>query len=113
MKTKQIRLRCWIEIDGEKFFGPGPAELLEGIEREGSLAKAAKQMGMSYKKAWDIVDHLNSQSKNKFVESHKGGEKGGRAELTEQGKAFVTQYRSLEKKLNAIISKEDKLLKLL
>ena len=113
MKKKQIRLRCWIEIEGVKFFGPGPAELLEGIERGGSLAKAAKEMGMSYKKAWDIVDSLNSQSKNKFVESHKGGEKGGRAELTDYGKKFVLQYRNLEKKLNAIISKENKLLKLL
>jgi len=110
---REIRFRCWIEIDGVKFFGPGPAELLEGIEREGSLAQAAKQMGMSYKKAWDIVDRLNTQSKNKFVESHKGGDKGGRAELTAHGRKFVTHYRSLEKKLNAIVSKEDKLLKLL
>ncbi len=113
MKQKQIRLRCWIEIDGEKFFGPGPAELLEGIEREGSLSRAAKEMGMSYKKAWDIVLALNSQSKNKFVESYKGGEKGGRAELTGHGKTFLSQYRSLEKKLNAVVSKEDKLLKML
>ncbi len=113
MKKKEIRLRCWIEIDGVKFFGPGPAELLEGIEREGSLAQAAKQMGMSYKKAWDIIDRLNAQSKNKFVESFKGGETGGRAELTKQGKKFVALYRSLEKKLNAVISKENKLLKLL
>ncbi len=113
MKKKEIRLRCWIEIDGVKFFGPGPAELLEHIEREGSLAQAAKQMGMSYKKAWDIIDRLNAQSKNKFVESYKGGETGGRAELTKQGKTFVALYRSLEKKLNAVISKENKLLKLL
>lgn len=113
MTKKQIRLRCWIEFGGVKFFGPGPAELLEGIEQEGSLAKSAMNMGMSYKKAWDILDNLNRMSKNKFVESHKGGGKGGRTELTKHGKTFLRQYRSLEKKLQTIISKEAKLLKLL
>ncbi len=113
MKRKQIRLRCWVELDGLKFFGPGPAELLEGIKREGSLAKSAKQMGMSYKKAWDIVQSLNKLTKNKFVESHKGGEEGGRTVLTRHGKNFVSQYRILEKKLNGIVAKEDNLLKLL
>jgi molybdate transport system regulatory protein len=113
MKKKEIRIRCWIEIDGIKFFGPGPAELLEGIQREGSLSQAAKQMGMSYKKAWDIVDDLNARSKVKFVQSFKGGKKGGRAELTEQGQKFVAQYRSLERKIGAVVEKEDSLLKLI
>jgi molybdate transport system regulatory protein len=47
----EIRVRCWIDINGEKFFGPGRAELLELIGDTGSIAKAAKSMGMSYKKA--------------------------------------------------------------
>ena len=59
-KGKQLRVRCWIDIDGERFFGPGRAELLELIHETGSISKAAKAMGMSYKKAWAMVDGLNS-----------------------------------------------------
>jgi len=110
---KELRLRCWINIDGEKFFGPGPAELLGFIEQEGSIAKAAKQMGMSYKKAWDIVENLNAHGKKPYVVSHKGGEKGGGAELTETGKAVLIRYRKLAGKLNTIIEKETELLKLI
>jgi molybdate transport system regulatory protein len=110
MKTKEIRIRCWIEVNGLKFFGPGPAELLEGIQREGSIAQAAKEMGMSYKKAWDIIDRLNANSKTKFVRSFKGGDKGGRAEVTDHGKKMTARYRKLTEKLNSVLKKEAKLL---
>ncbi len=110
MEGKEIRLRCWIEIEGKKFFGPGPAQLLELIQQEGSIAKAAKIMGMSYKKAWDIVSDLNSRGKNPFVISRKGGEKGGGAELTETGKEVVKRYKELVDSLNAVLTQNKKLL---
>lgn len=113
MRKKEIRFRCWIDIDGTKFFGPGPAELLELIGEEGSIAKAAKKMGMSYKKAWDIIDELNTRGKKPFVVSRKGGESGGGAELTETGKKVVARYRALTAKLRAIIEKDSVLLKLI
>lgn len=112
MKKKEIRFRCWIDLDGEKIFGPGPAQLLELIESEGSLANAARQMGMSYKKAWDIIDDLNARGRKPFVASRKGGEKGGGAELTETGRQVVSRYRALTKKLSAIVSKDTELLRL-
>jgi len=113
MKKKEIRVRCWIDVDGVKFFGPGPAELLEHIEQEGSIAKAAKKMGMSYKKAWDLVAELNTKSKSPFVISRKGGEKGGGAELTSTGKKVVLKYRALTAKLMAIIDKNADILNLI
>jgi molybdate transport system regulatory protein len=70
---KQIRVRCWIDIDGEKFFGPGPAELLQYVAETGSISKAAQAMGMSYKKAWEMVTNLNTKGNKPFVISHKGG----------------------------------------
>ena len=51
-KSIRIRVRCWVEVDGVKFFGPGPADLLQRIIDFGSITKAAKSMGMSYKKPW-------------------------------------------------------------
>lgn len=113
MEGKQIRVRCWIEIDGEKFFGPGPVQLLELIEELGSIAKAAKAMGMSYKKAWDIVTDLNTRGQSPYVVSRKGGEKGGGAEVTEAGKAVIASYRSLVGKLNSIIGADSELLNIL
>lgn len=113
MRKKEIRLRCWINIDGVKFFGPGPAELLEWIDDVGSIAEAAKKMGMSYKKAWDMVDDLNTRGRKPFVISRKGGEKGGGAVLTETGKKVVSRYRNLTGKLNAIVEKDIEILKLI
>lgn len=109
---KEIRFQCWIDMDGEKFFGPGPARLLELIEQVGSITQAAKQMGMSYKKAWAMVDHLNTKGQKPFVISRKGGEKGGGADLTGNGKKVLLRYRRLMGKLNALVQKESMLLKL-
>jgi molybdate transport system regulatory protein len=80
---KEIRVRCWIDLDGEKFFGPGQAELLELIQESGSIAQAARQMGMSYKKAWVMVDEMNTRGRKPFVVTQKGGQQGGDAEVTE------------------------------
>ncbi|UZD23449.1 winged helix-turn-helix domain-containing protein [Algoriphagus halophytocola] len=111
MENKEVRLRVWIEIDGSKFFGPGPAQLLELIAEEGSLAKAAKTMGMSYKKAWDIVSDLNTRGKEPYVISHKGGEKGGGAAVTTHGESVLKQYRQFTEKLYALKESETDLLK--
>jgi len=103
---KEIRYRCWVEVDGEKFFGPGPAQLLLLIEQEGAVAKAAKKMGMSYKKAWELVNRLNSKSRQPFVVLQKGGEKGGGATLTPTGREFLAHYQQLCRKLQAVVDAE-------
>jgi molybdate transport system regulatory protein len=110
MKKKQIRVRCWVEIDGERFFGPGPAELLGHIEQMGSITQAAKKMGMSYKKAWDIVENLNTHSRTKLVVSQKGGRHGGSAEVTDHGKKLVANYRRLTTKLNRVLERNKSLI---
>lgn len=107
MKKKSIRLKCWIELENEKFFGPGPAQLLELIDEEGSIAKAAKRMKMSYKKAWDIIDDLNHRGQKPYVISRKGGEKGGGAKITENARTLVLQYRKLMSKLNSVVDKDE------
>lgn len=113
MSNKELRFRCWIEVDGTKIFGPGPAQLLELIDQEGSIAKAAKSMGMSYKKAWDLISDLNVRGTHPYVISHKGGEKGGGAELTEHGRIFLEKYREILMKMDSLISSESDLLDLL
>ncbi len=72
-KQIEIRLRHWVYVDNTKFFGPGRLELLHHIEATGSIAQAAKAMGLSYKKAWTMIDSLNSLGHPPYVVTQKGG----------------------------------------
>ena len=110
-RKKEIRVRCWVDIDGEKFFGPGRAELLQLIDETGSISQAAKSMGMSYKKAWAMIDEMNTMASKPYVIPQKGGEKGGGTQLTETGKKAVEAYYKLMDQFNAIVNKEKELLR--
>jgi molybdate transport system regulatory protein len=113
MKKKELRIRCWIDIDGVRFFGPGRAELLTLIDESGSIVKAAKAMGMSYKKAWDMVDEMNTHGKKPLVIARKGGDKGGGTELTDTGRKMIARYNKLMDKLNNVIEKNVDILTLI
>ena len=110
---KEIILRCWIDIGDKKFFGPGRAELLELIGEEGSISKAAKKMGMSYKKAWDMVERMNTTGSKPYLTVHKGGKKGGGAELTPIGKKVLAAYRKLTARIDKVVEGDKELLKLI
>jgi len=71
----KVNGKLWLESEGERFFGPGPLELLEQIEETGSISNAAKAMNMSYKKAWELINHLNAQTNFPIVVPQAGGEK--------------------------------------
>lgn len=111
-KKVEMRFRVWVDIDGERFFGPGRAELLQLIEETGSISKAAKHMGMSYKKAWEMIDHMNANAHRPYVIAQKGGQRGGGTELTKTGKEVVRRYEKIMSKINRVIEKEKAFLKL-
>jgi molybdate transport system regulatory protein len=112
-KDIQLHLRHWVYVDGVKFFGPGRLELLEGIESTGSIVKAAKAMGMSYKKAWAMVDSLNTHGKQPYVITQTGGQQGGGAQLTETAKKVMLNYRRLNEKLEKVLQEENDLVNLI
>jgi molybdate transport system regulatory protein len=111
MIEKKIRVRCWVDIGGVKHFGPGPAELLELIDVSGSISKAARTMGMSYKKAWDIIEKMNARGKSPYVLARKGGKEGGGTALTPTGRKVVKSFRKLNQKIQNVVEKETELLK--
>lgn len=82
--------------------GPGKADLLEAIDRCGSISAATKKMGMSYRRAWELVDVMNKCFKQPLVSSSPGGPHGGGAQLTEFGYLILQTYRNLVAK--AVIS---------
>ncbi|NDP27925.1 MAG: LysR family transcriptional regulator [Flavobacterium sp.] len=110
---KQLKFKCWIEEDGEKYYGPGPHELLKQIQKEGSLSKAAEQMHMSYKKAWAVVQRLNQFSEKALVILKKGGQHGGGAEVSLYALEIMKEYENLQLKVGQLIIQEKKLLKVL
>jgi len=94
MPEPDFRLRVLFGPD--LMMGPGKAELLERIARTGSIAAAGREMGMSYKRAWQLVETMNGMFRTPVVESSRGGSKGGGASLTETGREVVSAYRDFE-----------------
>ncbi|CAG5074653.1 hypothetical protein DYBT9623_05340 [Dyadobacter sp. CECT 9623] len=98
-RKTEIRIRHWVFIEETKFFGPGRYELLEHIAETGSIAKAATAMGLSYKKAWAMVDAMNTLGTSPYVLTQKGGTHGGGAIITETGKQVMEAYKRRTKNL--------------
>lgn len=90
------RLRLRLLFGDDLMLGPGKADLLEGIRDTGSIAAAGRAMSMSYKRAWTLVDQMNSAFRKPLVDSARGGAKGGGARLTEAGEQVLEHYRKLE-----------------
>ncbi len=99
-----IQLR--VMIGPEVRFGPGKANLLQGIKETGSIAAAGRRMGMSYKRAWYLVDAMNNHFSIPFVESTKGGSAGGGAKLTPLGENVLTSYRTMQLLTAAAVAHE-------
>ena len=93
-RTLGARLRIVLEPDIA--IGPGKADLLEGIRNTGSIAAAGRRLGMSYKRAWLLVETMNRCFKRPLVEASKGGRAGGGAMLTELGEEVLARYRRME-----------------
>lgn len=88
----KIKSRIWIEIDGEVMLGEGRVSLLKAIGETGSLSKAAKELNMSYKKAWRLIDSVNKKAASPVIISSIGGQGGGGATLTDYGKQLITAF---------------------
>lgn len=96
MKYK-IKSRIWIEIENKVLLGEGRVQLLKAIEETGSLSKAAKELKISYKKAWTLIDAVNKSAKKPVTETSIGGKGGGGAQLTNYGKKLITVFDEINK----------------
>jgi len=86
--------------------GPGKADLLAAIERTGSISAAARQMGMSYRRAWLLVEAMNSAFRQPLVETLTGGEGGGGARVTKLGEEVLRRYRAMESRAARSVAPE-------
>jgi molybdate transport system regulatory protein len=92
--TTEFRLR--ITKGDDIAVGPGKVDLLEAIAEAGSITAAAKRLGMSYRRAWLLVDTMNRCFRGPVVEAETGGKRGGGAKLTPLGEDVLHQYRRSE-----------------
>ena len=103
-----IKSRFWIATEEGTFLGDGKVRLLEAIVEYGSISAAARELGISYRKAWKMIDVMNSQSKYPLVERQSGGKSGGGTQVTPHGIKAIDSFKSLKVKCAEFMDAEFK-----
>ncbi len=102
-----LKGRVWVDGPDGTFIGYGRVVLIERIKEHGSITRAAKSMGMSYRHAWELVDSMNNQSPGKpLVITSTGGKNGGGTVVTEYGKQAIEAFWKTQKALKRFLEKE-------
>lgn len=107
-QTDSVQLNATLRvfIGNEKLFGPGKLELLQFIQETGSISQAAKKMGLSYKKAWDMVNALNHHCTKPIVLAQTGGVKGGKTILTPEGIELMEAFRLIQRNFQQFLAEQ-------
>ncbi len=87
-----------IDLDGGARIGPGKIALLKAVDEAGSISGAGRALGMSYRRAWQLVEELNAAFPKPLIAAQTGGKSGGGAALTRFGKTVVAHYNAIESK---------------
>ncbi len=95
MSDKKIKSRIWIERDGRSFLGHGKILLLKKIEEKNSINAAAKELSISYKKAWEMMNSINESGTEPATIKKTGGRNGGGTMVTDYGKKLIKQFEEL------------------
>ncbi|HMA14508.1 MAG: winged helix-turn-helix domain-containing protein [Bacteroidota bacterium] len=109
--NKQAGSRLRVVLEPDVAIGPGKADILEGIKETGSIAAAGRRMGMSYKRAWSLVEAMNRDFAQPLVRTSKGGRTHGGTELTDTGAKVLALYRNMESRAEAAIAADMKALR--
>jgi molybdate transport system regulatory protein len=96
--TPSVQFRVRITKGDDIAIGPGKVDLLEAIGETGSITAAAKRLGMSYRRAWLLIDTMNRCFKKPIVEAEAGGQRGGGTRVTPTGHDVIRLYRAVETK---------------
>lgn len=100
----RLKYKLWLDHEG-KAFGSGPSEILTSVDRYGSLSAAARELGISYSKAWKIVNMAEARLGLKFLQRESGGKHGGTSILTEEGRLFLQRYYDFSREAEDLLLK--------
>ena len=104
-KKHKLSCKAWIEYKDKPLIGKGGAEILEAIDKESSISKAAEILGMSYRYVWNYIQQIQNTMEEQIVETYKGGKfGGGGAKLTDLGKNLLGEYKQAENYLEKVLS---------
>lgn len=98
----RLKIQARLMLDDEIAFGPGKADLLLAIQATGSISAAGKHLGMSYRRAWLLVDAMNRCFQQPLVETATGGTQGGGTRLTELGLDVLRRYQQLQQAIQTL-----------
>ena len=99
-----VKAKFWLTLGPRTLFGDGKADLLEAVDRLGSLRSAAQSMGMSYRHAWGLLRELDKAAGFKFLE-HSGEGRRTSLRLTDEGRRFIADYRQFRAPLDGLVEK--------
>lgn len=100
-----VKSKVWLEKDNELVFGAGKAAILRAIARTGSINKAAKKLGMSYRHAWSYINSAEKRLGERLLFKAKGGKKGGGAVLTDYAQELLVKFEKLDKEAQEFIDR--------
>ena len=104
-KKHKLSCKVWIEYKDKPLIGKGGAQILEAIDRENSISKAAETLGMSYRYVWNYIQGIQKTMEEPIVETFKGGKSGGGgAKLTDLGRSLLGEYKQVESYLSKVLS---------
>lgn len=107
-KDVQINARVIVRLKDENLLGPGRVRLMEKIKSTGSIAEAAREMGLSYRKALRLINCINEQFEEDVILTWKGGSDFGGARLSEWGENLIHKYYQVIKKVDDLLEVEAK-----
>lgn len=104
--NKKPGLKLRLVLEPGTAMGPGKAEILKGVKETGSITAAGRRLGMSYKRAWQLVDSMNHDFVEPLVKTSKGGQSGGGAKLTPLGNKVLNCYTRMVVKTEKVIARD-------
>lgn len=105
MKACHVRLKVWLEFNGQPFFGEGRYRLLSAVSRTGSINAAAKELKISYRKAWSRLDAMEQNAPFVLLERQTGGKGGGATRLTAEAEALLSKFEDLRNQVNQMANR--------
>ena len=106
-KNHKLSCKVWIEHQGKPLIGKGGAEILEAIDKENSISKAAETLGMPYRYVWNYLQEIQQALGEQIIDTYKGGKSGGGgAKLTDLGRSLLGEYKQVESYLGKVLSSQ-------
>lgn len=106
MTTFNIKSKVWLEREGDLVFGEGKVRILEAVQREGSLNKAAESLGMSFRHAWGYISAVEKRLGTKLLDKKKGGKDKGGSILTNEALELINKFQKLNQDVKEFSDKK-------